>query len=524
MVACGAGVDGAGGNGAENSGANNSGGSTSQFMNGGGGEGGFSGDPQTCEQAAQAKTYLGCDFYPTVTANNVWSVFDYAVVVANAGQNPADITVTRGGAAVTTASVQPNQLATIYLPWVTDLKGPDADECGSATPLGASVRSPTGAYHLTSTVPVTVYQFSPLEYAPQGGPPGKDWSSCPAQFCFLGIDCKSYSNDASLLLPSTAQTGNFRVFGYPGWQAANLGATLTVTGLFDNTNVTVSLGAQGAVLAGGGIAATSGGGQVTFSLNQGEVVELVGNATSDFSGSLVQADQPVQVISGLPCRNIPDTAGYCDHIEESVFPAETLGEHYIVTTPTGPLGSEAPYVVRLYGNVDGTTLTYPGVTPPGAPATLDAGQVVDLGQINQSFEVIGSNAFGVATFLLGSTIVNPGGGGDPSMSVATAVEQYRTKYVFLAPTDYQSNFVDVVMPMGAALTLDGAAVTQAATPISSGFGVARVPLSTANNGAHVMTSDVPFGIQVIGYGVDTSYMYPGGLNLELIAPPPPPPE
>jgi hypothetical protein len=28
------------------------------------------------------------------------------------------------------------------------------------------------------------------------------------------------------------------------------------------------------------------------------------------------------------------------------------------------------------------------------------------------------------------------------------------------------------------------------------------------------------GIQVLGYGLYTSYQYPGGLNLEIIAPPP----
>ena len=74
---------------------------------GGGGQGGLGGaggaggrdpggDPQTCEQAAAAKTYIGCEFWPTVTPNLVWSIFDYAVVVANAGKTAANVTVTRG--------------------------------------------------------------------------------------------------------------------------------------------------------------------------------------------------------------------------------------------------------------------------------------------------------------------------------------------------------------------------------------------------------------------------------------------
>src|SRR5207253_5119550 len=49
------------------------------------------GDPKTCAEAAARKSYIGCDYWPTVIANNVWSVFDFAAVVANACTDPADI-------------------------------------------------------------------------------------------------------------------------------------------------------------------------------------------------------------------------------------------------------------------------------------------------------------------------------------------------------------------------------------------------------------------------------------------------
>jgi hypothetical protein len=194
--------------------------------------------------------------------------------------------------------------------------------------------------------------------------------------------------------------------------------------------------------------------------------------------------------------------------------------------------------VRIFGNVDGTTLTYPGVTPPNAPTTINAGDVVDLGtanggqgQIESDFEIVGSNEFAVGVFQLGASIVDPNAQapmqeGDPSSSTAVTVEQYRTKYVFLAPTDYDYSFVDIVQPMtGAMVVLDGQPLAVTPTAISSGYGVARVPLSGGNNGAHVLTSALPVGIQVIGYGAYTSYQYPGGLNLKVIsmAPPPPPP-
>jgi hypothetical protein len=80
-------------------------------------------DPQTCDQAAQAHSYIGCDYWPTVVANVVWSIFDFAVVVANAGDNAANVTVTGPSGTNQTATVPAGQLVTMYLPWVPALKG-----------------------------------------------------------------------------------------------------------------------------------------------------------------------------------------------------------------------------------------------------------------------------------------------------------------------------------------------------------------------------------------------------------------
>ncbi|MBK9259115.1 MAG: IgGFc-binding protein [Polyangiaceae bacterium] len=532
-AACSAGggrvTSGAGGDGGDGQGQGGSGGDGGTIFPvgaGGGGNEGPGGDPTTCAEAAMYRTYIGCDFWPTVVANNVWSVFDYAVVVANAGDQAADVTVTRGANTIATATVEPNDLAKIYLPWVQALKGPDADACGSATPLSATVREPDGAYHLVSSRPVTVYQFNALEYAAQGGPPGKNWSSCPAQQCFL--DCFSYSNDASLLLPSTAMTGNYRITSQAGWPgAANIGAYFAITGTEDATNVQVKVSGKGQISAGGGVPATGPNGLATFSVNRGEVVEVVFDPSSDPAGSLVYADKPVQVISGLPCTQMPIGTQACDHIEETVLPAETLGKRYFVVPPTSPNGNVVGHVVRIYGNVNGTQLSYPGATPPNAPLSVNAGQVFDLGVVSAPFEIVGTNEFAVASFQLGAALVDPNAleqaKGDPAQSNAIAVEQFRIKYVFLAPSDYDVSYVDIIQPMGANIVLDGNAVSQSPTPISSNYGINRVKLGPGVNGAHVLTSSEAVGIQVVGYGSYTSYQYPGGMNLKTIAPPPPPP-
>jgi hypothetical protein len=550
-------TDGGNGDGtASSSGASSSGasGSSSGSLvgDGAGGEGGLTGDPTTCLEAQSSHSYIGCDYWPTVTANNVWSIFDYAVVVANAGANTANITVTGPGNTNEMATVAPGGLVTIYLKWVAPLKGADTDNCGVATPLPGSVLARAAAYHLVASVPVTVYQFSALEYAGQGGPAGKSWASCPGNTICASygqaVGCFSFSNDASLLLPSTAMTGNYRVTGHGGWGAAMLGPTASITATTNNTTVTVKVSSTGLVAAGGGIPATAAGGTLTLMLNAGDVAELVGGPTdaSDLSGSLVQANQPVQVITGMPCLDVPDNAQACDHVEESNLPAETLGTDYVVAQPAGPMGNAVGHLVRIYGNFDGTTLTYSPSTPPNCPTTINAGEVVDcgtplgsvcennLGQftspcgagniVSSDFEIKGSNSFAVSTFSQGASIVDPNEmsqQGDPDQSIVVATAQYRTKYVFLAPTDYEENYAVIIGPMGTSVSLDGLPVSTALTAVGGGgFGVMRVKLGAGNAGAHVLTASNPVGLEVMGYGSYTSYTYPGGLDLKYISPPP----
>jgi len=387
---------------------------------------------------------------------------------------------------------------------------------------------------VVTTRPVAVYQFNALEYQGEGGPGGKSWAACPGNdVCImpdgtstLPLGCYSFTNDASLLLPTTALTGNYRITGQHGAGGAN--PFIAITGVADGTEVTITLGAKARILAGEGITATFAGKQAKFSLDRGDVLELLGGAfiSSDFSGSLVQATRPVQIVSGVPCIQQPIGADACDHIEESVFPAETFGKQYVVPVSTGPNGDVVGHVVRIYGNVDGTTLTYKPTAPKGAPTSIAAGGVYDLGVVTDDFEVTGDQSFAVGSFMLGGTLLDPTpidgiAKGDPSQSMLAAVEQFRLKYVFLAPDDYIVSYVDVVAPDGTSLTLDGDAVTERETPIgTTGFGVTRIRLGTGEVGAHSLLASKPIGIQVMGYGEFTSYQYPGGLNLQAISPPP----
>ncbi len=488
-------------------------------------------DPITCAEAAQARTYVGCDYWATVTGNVVPDVFDFAIVISNSGQTEASVKVTGPNGVDVEVKVAPGTLEKVFLPWVTALKGAGLNSpAQSPTPFTSSILAKKSAYHVVSSAPVVVYQFSPLEYAGKGGPSGKSWSGCPQ---LGGSGCFSYTNDASLLMPSTAWTGSYRVTGIHGWSVPGLfggaedllGSFAAITASQDGTTVKLALGAKAKILGGTGISAGNPGDVVELTLDAGDVAQIVTEKGDkfDLSGSLVTSDKPVQVISGIQCINIPEDQTACDHVEESVLPAEALGKQYVVTTPTRPAGGSGLHVVRFVGNRDGTTLTYAPSKPAGCPDTLAAGEVAQCdGTVGEDFIVTGTEEFGVTTFMVGSSMYeanNPQAKGDPSQTIFGSTEQFRTSYLFLTPDDYDVSYAVVVGPQGAAPVLDGKSLDDG-KPLANGFVVWRATLGGGKNGAHTLTSAQPVGLQAMGYGAFTSYQFPGGLNAKHIAPPP----
>ena len=205
-------------------------------------------------------------------------------------------------------------------------------------------------------------------------------------------------------------------------------------------------------------------------LNTGDVLELSSN-TGDFTGSSITSSAPVQVISGHFCADVPSTVGYCDHIEESMFGVDTLGTDYVVNAPavTGIPNGKVE-VIRVIATQPNTSLTY---SPPqaGAPTTIaNAGDFIEIDNNANSFMITASTKVLVAQYMEGQSA--GGGTGDPAMTLAVPVEQFRTSYLFHAPTSYESNYVDVTSPAGASIMLDGAPTSRshrsAPRAISSG--------------------------------------------------------
>ncbi|MEZ4371226.1 MAG: IgGFc-binding protein [Polyangiaceae bacterium] len=518
------------------------GGSGGQIDGGGGSGGGNAGGiPETCAQAQAQKSYLGCEYWPTVTSNaGLDEGFEFAVVAANPTKSDATVTVEFQGQMLASTTIAPGGLDTIRLPWVTALK--------QTFPNFTSALVQSGAFHVTSSVPITLYQFNPLEFERPGD------ANCPAP-------CNSFTNDASILLPTTALGSDYYVMSYPthhvGIGPTGFGPTswndapgfLAVTATEDGTQVTVNSAAY--VRSGTGVSALTPGQQGSYSMNRGDVLilssgtmpaqatpqpnrpcgtELVGvgqEATLcpspkeyDLTGSRITSNKPISVIGGHDCTFVPYSRFACDHLEESMFPTETLGQDLVVTAPQSVAaiqsnpGQPDNMFVRVMSAADGNTIDFePAVN---GSVTLNAGEWIEIGPITSDFRIQSDDRIMVSQYMVGENFSGQSvGAGDPALSIAIPVEQYRLEYTFLAPTTYTYNFVNVVAPPGANITIDGTAIDQGRfSPIgNSGFNVARVQVP---GGAHAMKGDKNFGIVVYGYASYTSYMYPGGLNLEKV--------
>lgn len=491
-------------------------------------------------------SYVGCQFFPTVTANGVGGRFDeqFGLVISNTWDSAATVTIEGGGlAGPYVVQVPAGGLSVERLPMQAELRAcashSTCRECSTPQVDNHRVwsgRVEQGAYHLTSNRPITLYQFNPLPYELLEG---------PGDSATL-----SYSNDASLLFPVNGLSTHYiaaswwssgdsptpmraddqtfcvgfsseRILPPEGFLSGRP-SMLAITATVDATDVTVTTTAR--VFGSHGAPNFEPGDPQSVALNQGDVLQLLA-FDGDLTGTDIHATQPVQVLGGHYCANIPAGVGACDHIEESIPPVDRLGRRYAVTTPTlaGPLeGPARTSVVRIIATEDDTSLAF----DPPVPA------LNHIGRTGEFVEIIGQDGFIVdsdrpvlvAQYLVGSSYgVGPHPPppeeirlrGDPAMTIVAPVEQYRDRYLFHAPENYPHNFVNIVGPADAEVLLDGESIPLS-SPLGRGdFAFARVPLGVgATAGDHVVRSNLPVGISVYGYGSFTSYWYPGGLDLD----------
>jgi hypothetical protein len=416
---------------------------------------------------------LGCEFFATVTANPVGGEHAFGVALVNPGPAAADVAIVGGalGAALE-LTLAPGSSEYRTLPWVDALKGCTTVGVPCDAIAGSSVVAAAGAYRITSTLPIAVYQLNPVPEAVESG-----------------------TADVSALPGAHALGWGHVVASWEGQGAGTRPGLVAVTATEDGTTVGIT---PAAAIVAGDLPALAAGVRTTTALNRGDVLELLA-PEGDLTGTLVDATRPVQVIGGHACAQVPTGWFYCDHLEDVMPPLTALGTTYVLVPPAPPsLQGAKPIVVRIAGTEDGTTLSY-SVAVAGAPGTLAAGQFAEFA-LSQPVRINASRPVLVAQYLEGAEA--GGGGGDPSLVVAPPVSRWRTSYAIEVPTMPLGAHADVIAPAAATVRL-GDAPLQLVPLGGTSYGVAGVALG----GFHRLESDLPFTVSVYGYGYGTSFWY-----------------
>ncbi len=471
----------------------------------------------SCTPLEMGMTSAGCEFWPTVTANGVWrDWFRFGVAVANAGSAQATVRVTQGESVISEAIVPKDQSRFIELPWVDALKGTDAYATGAVHNTAASVFAAASAYRLRSTQPVTVVQFNPMASR------STDGISRGCHDPWGMGQCLSYSNDASLLLPSHILGKSYTAVGWKAWREADnsirVGDFLSITATQGGTIVTVIPASQ--TLAGAEFDAISPGDKHSFPLEQGDVLELFTDASREgaqWSGTRVEANQPVQVLTGSPCGNVPDRIRSCDHLEETALPTPLWGQAYFVTAPRRQVKSESQaqaQVIRVHALHSDTVLTFDPSTAHNA-VTLKAGAILEFTS-DADFRVSSTKTFAVTHYVAVQGASRSGESrpeeSGPSQSVAIPISRYLHEHILSLPDGYDSQSLGIIAPTGSSVLLAGIPIPAASFVAvgATGMSVAHVPVGAKD--LLRLNGDVAFGVVAYGFGPMTSYMFPSGLD------------
>lgn len=447
-----------------------------------------------CTLNKKLSSYIGCEYWSLDLDNYDDALGQpHAIVISNPNEElTANISITRGyDEPVETngpAQLPPGGQGIYLMPTDSQI---------------STVEISDKAFRITSNIPITAHQFNPLHNI-----------------------IEVFSNDGTLLLPTNALGTEYYIMSWEQRPDPPIRGFMTLVNTSGEDN-RVSVTTSAATAPGPEIPRMQVGETREFLLGPGQVLNFAtASAGEDFTGTRVQAQFPLSAFGGHECANVVVGIDRCDHIESQLIPVSTWGTEY-VGTKFYPRGAE-PDIFRVLAATDDTILTTdPPITGVDG-AILDQGQFVEFegrfpfvlsasAPVSLGHYMVGSNWLGIPRICdEGIDAGNPTGIGDPALTIAVPANQYRNDYIVLIPLDYDEDYINIVAPEGAQVTLNDVPIPpEMFEPVGSGDAGYITAAVRVEDGTHWIRSDVPVGLEVYGYGCHVSYAYPGGLNLEV---------
>ena len=168
-----------------------------------------------------------------------------------------------------------------------------------------------------------------------------------------GMTRYHYTSDGYLALPLHCLGKKYIVASYMDTDGTTqyLSSYTAIVATHDETELEFTLGGHDGSMTAGGMVY---GEMKPFSMNSSDVV-LIGSVGkhSDLTGSVIDADKPVAVVSGNFCVYIPKDKGYCDYTIEMEIPTEIWGRSYNVS----PIHErKIPGIIKIFAKESDTRI------------------------------------------------------------------------------------------------------------------------------------------------------------------------
>jgi outer membrane protein OmpA-like peptidoglycan-associated protein len=256
---------------------------------------------------------------------------------------------------------------------------------------------------------------------------------------------------------------------------------------------------------------------IPVTLNAGQTYTLVG---SDVTGTLVEADKRVAVLSGHACAALPDGES-CNHLTEMLPPATSWGKKFIVTKLILRSGQTEGDYVRIVAHEDATTVSVPGQSD----INLDAGQswFGDIMNGSRGTVVTSNKPIMLVQFTNGGEVEGADESfvGATEMTVVAPEEQLLNEYLVATPgASFQVNLLSlgILSTDLASLRLNGEPVDVASAVTFGNFSALRLEI---NPGSHALTAAGVFSVISYGADADIAYALPAGFAVKDLTQPEP---
>ncbi|XP_041457453.1 uncharacterized protein LOC121409611 [Lytechinus variegatus] len=311
--------------------------------------------------------------------------------------------------------------------------------------------------------------------------------------------------DGFTALPVSTIGNEYIVASYRPWTESQI----SIAAIEDNTEVTITLSNSWRHTN----INLNRGEKLRFNLKKYQTVHL--NGKTDPTGSRIESNKPISVLTGCRCAFVPGDITSCDHLVEQLPPFNKLGRSFIASAFMGRASST---VFRLIAARPNTRVDF----SDGRNRTLSAGGFMEFETtLMESLYIHASMPCLLVAYAKGFESDSKG---DPTMTIVPPLDQgvHSARFITYNVTrdgDVVRSFITI---LGECFALENATIgNEKITTLmgrvlyhqigSSRYCIARLPV---DNGIHTISCHhhyFPFVAYAYGFADFNSYSFPIGM-------------